>query len=661
MSNREKLEGSIVNNLRVDEYIGDNRYTCTCLLCGGTRECRSYELKKGKYKACKECEKKQNRGVKNSVDLKGKTLGYWYIEEYIGNKQWRCKCTLCQRHFNVYTNNLVNGKSSSCVECSGKLKLQNDLTKKNFKAGSVDKYIGNSTWECTCGKCGTKIKRFTTILSNQDEIYCKHCSPSRLIKNMQGKVIGNWEVQEYAGNYKWNCKCNICGKTTKVFGYNLRTGHSKSCGCNQLIDLSNKKINEWTVIEYVGNYRWKCICSCGEIRYVHGYELRSGRAKSCGCKKWEYTKNTMLQRYNEVAQLKINNARTIEEIQALETRENMLNFINNIGYKPTTFELASKLGIQVSRTLSKIHQFGLEDYVNINSTRSKQHTEIIEILKNYIEEDDIIQGDRTILKGKELDIYIPSKKLAIEVNGVYWHSTLYKDKYYHMKKTLDCARQGIRLIHIFEYEWGDVIKQEKITNMLIRAISNNGLIPIHARDTYITEIDSEMYNKFLDIYHIQGSANAAIKIGCFYKDNIIGVMSFSTPRFCSNYQYELVRLCWVDNMAVSGGIEKMMNYFMEKYSPKSIITYCDISKFTGNSYLKIGFKPCVDKPLSEPNYVWVYLCNTYCEVLSRYQTQKHKLVELGLGDKSQTEDEIMEELGYLKIYDSGNIRLEWKA
>ena len=133
-------------------------------------------------------------------------------------------------------------------------------------------------------------------------------------------------------------------------------------------------------------------------------------------------------------------------------------------------------------------------------------------------------------------------------------------------------------------------------------------------------------------------------------------MTFSTPRFNNNYQYELVRLCW--NSQVVGGTEKLFKYFIENYNPENIITYCDLSKFTGAVYDRIGFTLVKNEEITEPNYVWVHSKKN--TKLTRYQTQKHKLVEQGFGTIEQTEDEIMKSLGFLKIYDCGNFKFEWK-
>lgn len=105
---------------------------------------------------------------------------------------------------------------------------------------------------------------------------------------------------------------------------------------------------------------------------------------------------------------------------------------------------------------------------------SIEEKDVVSFLKN-IWKGEIIENDRKVLNGKELDIYIPSKNLAIEYNGLYWHSdkaTLEKNdipnketrlyaKYRHIEKTKLCEEKNIRLIHIFEDDWiyrKDIIK-----------------------------------------------------------------------------------------------------------------------------------------------------------------------------------------------------------
>src|SRR5690606_28109573 len=85
------------------------------------------------------------------------------------------------------------------------------------------------------------------------------------------------------------------------------------------------------------------------------------------------------------------------------------------------------------------------------SFTSQGEQEILSFLSNR--GDFVINSDRTILDNKELDIVIPGKKVAIEYNGLYWHSDKVVHKNYHLQKTLEAEAKGYQLIHIFEDEW----------------------------------------------------------------------------------------------------------------------------------------------------------------------------------------------------------------
>lgn len=89
----------------------------------------------------------------------------------------------------------------------------------------------------------------------------------------------------------------------------------------------------------------------------------------------------------------------------------------------------------------------------LSSTHSKNETAIIKFLQeNGYQE--IIENTRKIIPPKELDIFIPSKKLAIEYNGIWWHSLANETPIdYHLLKSNACENIGINLIHILDYEW----------------------------------------------------------------------------------------------------------------------------------------------------------------------------------------------------------------
>jgi hypothetical protein len=140
---------------------------------------------------------------------------------------------------------------------------------------------------------------------------------------------------------------------------------------------------------------------------------------------------------------------------------------------------------------------------------SKAETEILEWL-TVLNINDVIINDRTILKGKELDIYIPSHSLAIEFNGLYWHSELNgKDKNYHLNKTIKCKEQDIQLIHIFEDEWLD--KQDIIKNIIkikLRLIEEK----VYGRKCVIKELESNKYVKSCTNKNINFTKDFKIKV-----------------------------------------------------------------------------------------------------------------------------------------------------
>lgn len=54
-----------------------------------------------------------------------------------------------------------------------------------------------------------------------------------------------------------------------------------------LIDLTGQRFGRLTVLREFGRRNnqvcWECRCDCGNIIYVRSYDLRSGHTKSCGC------------------------------------------------------------------------------------------------------------------------------------------------------------------------------------------------------------------------------------------------------------------------------------------------------------------------------------------------------------------------------------------
>lgn len=322
----------------------------------------------------------------------------------------------------------------------------------------------------------------------------------------------------------------------------------------------------------------------------------------------------------------------------------------------TLKEISESLGFSAYQIGKILHTYGLDEYVGETVGTSIGENSLVSFISDLIGKENIIVRDRQTICPLELDILIPSKKIALEYNGNFWHSDamLYfkKDrdtteldvKRYHLRKTELCKEKGVRLIHIFEYEWQDNVKRERLKKFLTDILLPEKRIKIYARKCSLKELSSKECNTFLEENHLQGKDTSNIRLGLFFEDMLVACMTFCKPRFSKKYDWELSRFVVKSGYSVTGAGGKLLNYFKEHFKG-SIISYSDISKMTGNLYRSLGFQEL--KP-SEPNYVWI----KGDTILTRYQTQKHKLLEKGL--LGETEESIMREQGFFKLYDCGN-------
>ena len=564
--------------------------------------------------------------TKPKKDLTDEQMNEWKVIKYLGNSAWECQCS-CGTVKSVKTQYLHDGRSKSCGHDTTAFK---DLTGMQFGEWEVLKYSGNQKWLCRC-TCSIERNVESYFLTSGRSKSCGHNTNKaaskeidRTFQDLEGKQFGDWEVLEYEGNSHWKCECS-CGTVKSVHRYTLTSGTSKSCGHDTLNDLTGKRFGKITVISYAGNQQWNCLCDCNRPTVVYAHNIiRPNGTRSCGCN-------------------------VITKIDKDIVISRLLEYEEANGEKPFISDVEKIIERSETIVRTYIKEYELYNYINY-TYRSKEEREIASKFS------DKIVSDRTVLYPYELDMHSPIKKLAIEYNGSYWHSEVYKDRGYHQRKTINCAKKGIRLIHIFEYEWVDPIKKAKL-NIFLDNLSNDTRTKIYGRKTAVRLTDKAESIQFLDKYHFQNSTAASIHIGCYHDNELIGMMTFGKPRFNANYEYELIRLCIKDTVNLIGGVEKMFKYFVKNHDPQSVITYCDIAKFTGNVYTRLGFKGIGSNPITETNYVWVEPYSN--SVVSRYKAQKHLLVVRGLGTDDETESEIMHRNGYLRIYDSGNLKLEW--
>jgi hypothetical protein len=247
-------------------------------------------------------------------------------------------------------------------------------------------------------------------------------------------------------------------------------------------------------------------------------------------------------------------------------------------------------------------------------------------------------------------LFIPSAKVGIELNGLFWHSEKGSSgkchSRYHLSKTELCKSKGVNLIHIFEDEW---IERKEVVKSILRA--KLGLIRnrIVAKLCVVKEVSKKDTLNFLTANHLHAPLVGKYNYGLYFENELVYLISLGQSRFDKNYQYEILRSCSKINIIVVGGFSKLIAHIVSELKPLSLISYVDRRYFEGNSYQGWSFLK-----KTYPNYFYT---KNYKVRESRLKYQKHKLKKIfpDFFDKNLTEWQIMQLAGYDRIWDCGNL------
>lgn len=230
----------------------------------------------------------------------------------------------------------------------------------------------------------------------------------------------------------------------------------------------------------------------------------------------------------------------------------------------------------------------------IGKNSSIGEDKLVNFTKSLIN-DEVITNSRNIIPPNELDIYIPKLKVAIEYNGLYWHSINFVDEDYHLNKAEKCNQKGIRLIQIFEDEFET---KEDIVKSLLTHILRKTTNRIYARKCNIKTVNEEEAKEFLNENHLQGYIKSDYYYGLFSDEQLISIMSFSLKDGIEK-SYSIDRFCTKKYTAIIGGASKLLSYFITDINPSQIIVTVDRKWSKGNLYKKLGFSfDCYVKPIS---------------------------------------------------------------
>lgn len=284
-----------------------------------------------------------------------------------------------------------------------------------------------------------------------------------------------------------------------------------------------------------------------------------------------------------------------------------------------------------------------------DKSMSTLQSEVVDYIKALLPSEPVITNNRTILSPLELDILIPNKNIAIETNGLYWHSEVSgnKDKNYHLNKTKLALAKGVRLIHISDDDWYNKPDSVRLIlkNILVGADTTS-------KTLVVKEINSKEKKLFLEKYHLRGNDTSTVRLGLYEDMELIGVMTFTESKFGKDKYWEISRYC-----GVRGGANLLFDKFINTFNPKTVIAMCNRQYFTGETYIKMGFDFVKH---TEPSYS--YIIDGYQSTESKSNWQKTKLSKKLLSfDPALSEWENMKINGFDRIWDCGHSKWIYKA
>lgn len=229
------------------------------------------------------------------------------------------------------------------------------------------------------------------------------------------------------------------------------------------------------------------------------------------------------------------------------------------------------------------------------TSSSSGEEQLLEEIKKFLDKDDIILSKQKLIKNPEtgrdleLDIYIPNKNIAIEFDGLYWHSEAIVSKDYHMMKTNECMKKDIQLIHIFEDEW-------KIKKEIVKSIIKNKLCVnetkfkkiIDSSKCKISEVSLSDKREFLNKNHIFGDDKSIVKIGAYFKNKIVSMMTFDLKN-SESLSWKLSRFTTKIDYKINNVEFLLLEYFKNNFEWNEIFGYSDLRFSFGNFYKKLGF------------------------------------------------------------------------
>lgn len=584
------------------------------------------------------------------------------------------KCINCDKE---YENNLSTGQRGFCSESCMDFWNQN---------------INTRRYTCkVCGKEHVQDKKLNGYYSDskicpncKDKTNCEYCGKPFLPLRKNGH-----RLQIFCSDnceQKWNTerntrkiKCKYCGREFIVHRY-MNGSYSESVYCSEtcvraqcdkdtqktsickycgkpFIQKKRKFINKEGYVCYENENKFYCSDDCYKKACQTDYNYQAERICSyCG-------KKFIAEQYTEDDEITKKKPRLI----GLYKRRNTCSYecyrkLRGKHYKETCLERygvtsCAKLDNSKEKTIQTCQErygvnYGVFTEKAIKANRYGNNSVINTKFADLLDKLGIDYQSEFPLGNYLYDFCIKDFNYLIEVNPSFTHTSIDtsafsgKDKNYHLEKTSFANESGYRCINI--WDWDDAFKI---------AVSCKKRESLYARRLTLNPITKQTANQFLDEFHYQNSCYGNfVNLGLYQGEQLIQVMTFGKPRYNKNYQWELLRLCTRPDSYVVGGAERLFKHFVREYNPESIISYCDVSKFSGDVYERLGFSLLRQ---SKPQKIWNKKNSTQY-ITDNLLRQRGADQLIGTHDGKGTDnEEIMVREGWLPVYDCGQKVFIW--
>lgn len=279
---------------------------------------------------------------------------------------------------------------------------------------------------------------------------------------------------------------------------------------------------------------------------------------------------------------------------------------------------------------------------------SSSEQELFDMLRSVLPNDVLMeQSNRSIITPYELDIYFPDLNIAIEYNGLYWHShSRLGDKNKHYNKWKACADNGVQLIAVWEDDW--VNNKSLVMNMLLHKLGYSSTDSIYARNCGVVSLDYSNASEFLNSFHIQGSVRGSYYYGLVDHNGVLAAVSVWRRNGSRLY---LDR--YATSKRVVGGCGKLLKHVVSTCCDgvDEIVTFSDNSLSDGSLYENLRF--IVDDYL-KPDYS--YIVDGKREHKFGYRKKRFMSDPMLDYRENLTESQLALLNGIDRVYDYGKVR-----